>query len=63
MSSKTKKVDLSNPYVKAMKIFFNIKKLTEKNVPDKLRLLEIAGARIYGSWASGTNYEDSDLDI
>jgi len=57
------KVDLSNPYVKALKIFFNIKKLAEKNVPDKLRLLGIAGAGIYGSWASGTNYEDSDLDI
>jgi len=57
------KVDLSNPYVKALKIFFNIKKLAEKNIPDKLRLLGIAGAGIYGSWASGTNHEDSDLDI
>lgn len=40
------KADLSNPYVKALKIFFNVKKLVEKNVPDKLRLLGIAGAGI-----------------
>jgi len=57
------KVDMSNPYVKALKIFLNIKKLAEKNVPDKLKSLGVAGAGVYGSWASGTNYEDSDLDI
>ncbi len=60
---KNNKVDLSNPYVKALKIFFNIKKLIEKDIIKTLKKLKISGVGIYGSWANGTNYEDSDLDI
>ncbi len=60
---KDNKVDLSNPYARGLKIFFNIKNLVEKNVIRKLKKIEASGAGIYGSWASGTNYEDSDLDI
>lgn len=57
------KVDLSNPYVRALKIFFNVKKLVDKNVILKLKRLKVLGAGIYGSWANGTNHEDSDVDI
>jgi predicted nucleotidyltransferase len=60
---KDNKVNLSNPYVRVLKIFFNIKKLIDKNTIRKLKKLEILGAGIYGSWANGTNFEDSDLDI
>ncbi len=56
-------VDLSNPYVKALKIFFNIQKLTDSNVIRILKKIEPAGAGIYGSWANGTNNETSDVDI
>lgn len=55
-------VDLSNPYVRALKIFFNIKKLHEK-IMKILKRIEALGIGIYGSWSSGSNYEDSDLDI
>lgn len=60
---KNNEVDLTNPYVKGLKIFFNIKKLIDKEVIKKLKKIETLSAGVYGSWASGTNYEDSDLDI
>jgi len=60
---KNNKVDLSNPYVRALKIFFNVKKLVEKDVIKRLKELKATSAGIYGSWANGTNNEDSDLDI
>jgi predicted nucleotidyltransferase len=60
---KDNKVNLSNPYVRVLKIFFNIKKLIDKNTIRKLKKLKVLGAGIYGSWANGTNFEDSDLDI
>jgi len=44
-----------------LKSFFNIKKLTDKNIIKKLKDAKASG--VYGSWANGTNYEDSDLDI
>ncbi len=56
-------VDLANPLVRSLKVFFNIKVIQEKNIVKKLRPAKISGAGIYGSWASGTNYEDSDLDV
>ncbi|MEM5812055.1 MAG: nucleotidyltransferase domain-containing protein [Candidatus Aenigmatarchaeota archaeon] len=57
------RVDLSNPYVKGLKIFFNIKKLIKKSVIKKLKEIRAKGTGVYGSWANGTNHEDSDLDI
>lgn len=60
---KNGKVDLSDPYVKALKIYLNTKRLVTKNIANKLRQLKMAGAGVYGSWANGTNQEDSDLDI
>jgi predicted nucleotidyltransferase len=56
-------VDLSNPYVRALKTFFNIKQLQEKNVTETLKKIDILGAGVYGSWSNGSNHEDSDLDV
>lgn len=44
-------------------IFFNIKKLVDKNVIRRLKKLEAIGCGIYGSCANGTNHEESDIDI
>jgi predicted nucleotidyltransferase len=60
---KNDKVDLSAPIVRALKIFLNTQELVERGVIDEIKSLGVAGAGIYGSWANGTNYEDSDLDI
>jgi predicted nucleotidyltransferase len=60
---KNNEVNLSHPYVKVLKAFFNIKKMIDKNIIKKLKKLEALSAGVYGSWANGTNYEDSDLDI
>jgi predicted nucleotidyltransferase len=60
---KNNKVDLNSPIVRALKIFLNMKKIAEKGVTDMISSLNIIGAGVYGSWANGTNYEDSDLDI
>jgi len=59
---KNNKTDLSNPYVRSLKIFLNVRKLVEKNVVEMLKKVK-ASVGIYGSWASGTNDEDSDLDV
>jgi predicted nucleotidyltransferase len=56
-------VDLSNPYVRVLKTFLNIRKLHERNVVGMLRRLGVVGAGVYGSWFNGSNHEDSDLDI
>lgn len=60
---KDNRVDLKNPLARAMKIFINVEKLVEKKTIDKIKSLNPIGAGIYGSWANGTNHEDSDLDI
>jgi predicted nucleotidyltransferase len=56
-------VNLANPLVRSLKVFLNIKLVQEKGIVNKLTTAKISGAGIYGSWANGTNYEDSDLDI
>lgn len=60
---KKNKANLSNSLARAIKIFLNIKKITERKTVQKLKKLGINGTGIYGSWANGTNTEDSDLDI
>ncbi len=57
------KVNLSNPYTRALKILFNVKKLVDTGITEIFRRSGVSGAGVYGSWATGTNYEDSDLDI
>lgn len=56
-------INLANPLVRSLKIFFNIRAIQDKNIVKKLTAVKTNGVGIYGSWASGTNYEDSDLDI
>lgn len=60
---KNDKVDLNAPIVKALKIFFNVRKLVEKGVTGRIKSANVISAGVYGSWANGTNYEGSDLDI
>lgn len=57
------KANLLSPLTRAIKIFLNIKKITERRIVQKLKKLDISGAGLYGSWANGTNTEDSDLDL
>lgn len=58
-------VDLQNPLVRTIKLLFNIEKLTEIKLVESAKKLipNLRGIGIYGSWATGTNYEDSDLDL
>lgn len=60
---KNNAVDLSNPCVRALKIFLNMKKLYEKNVVKMLKEIDALSAGVYGSWSNGSNHEDSDLDV
>jgi predicted nucleotidyltransferase len=58
------RVDLSAPMARALKVFLNVERLVEIGVVDEIKSLGgVAGAGIYGSWANGTNHEDSDLDL
>jgi DNA-binding transcriptional ArsR family regulator len=60
---KDNRVDLSSPVVRALKILWNMKKMADWRIVDTMGSLDITGAGVYGSWASGTNCEGSDLDI
>ena len=55
--------NLANPLVRSLKVFLNVKLVQEKDIVKKLTTMKISAAGIYGSWANGTNDEDSDLDI
>jgi len=60
---KNNKIDLTNSLTKALKIFLNVEKLAEYKIIERIVSLNPISAGIYGSWANGTNHEDSDLDI
>ncbi|MBL7169673.1 MAG: ArsR family transcriptional regulator [Candidatus Aenigmarchaeota archaeon] len=62
---KNNKLNRESPLVKSLKILINIKKLDDiKLVKISRRTIKnVIGIGVYGSWVSGTNYEDSDLDI
>jgi len=54
------RVDTMNPLTRALKIVMNVFKIESgvlKKIPGLL------GIGVYGSWANGTNKEDSDIDI
>jgi predicted nucleotidyltransferase len=55
-------VDISDPRVRAMKIMINVQGIVSKGIISKLKKYT-SGAGLYGSWANGTNTEDSDVDI
>lgn len=57
------RINLASPLVRALKAFINTEKLVEKDIIAKVKSLNVISAGVYGSWASGTNYEDSDLDV
>jgi len=53
-------IDTKNPLTKALKIVLNVSKIkiaVLKKIPGLL------GMGVYGSWANGTNKEDSDVDV
>lgn len=59
------KVDLGNPFTRILKVLFNIQKLREIDCVERAKsfINGLKGIGVYGSWANGTNYEESDLDI
>ena len=59
---KRKKIDISNPKVRALKILFNIEIISNEITRIK-KAVPAKGIGIYGSWANGTNTGQSDLDI
>lgn len=59
---KGKNIDILNPKVRAMKIAFNIEKAS-KIIKNIVSSLNVSGIGVYGSWAKGTNNENSDIDL
>jgi len=53
------------PLTCALRLLWNIKRIKEGDVVGILRrsLPDITGIGVYGSWASGTNSEEADLDL
>lgn len=57
------KLDLTDPLIKALKILINIENIKEVILDVKELIPEAIGFGVYGSWAEGTNYEESDVDL
>lgn len=57
------RVNLGNPYVRSLKIAINMNKIVKTGVISLLENLKVEAAGLYGSWAKGTNSEESDIDI
>lgn len=53
-------VDAGNPLSKAIKIVLNV---AELDVAPLKKIPGLLGIGLFGSWAKGTNREDSDIDI
>lgn len=53
-------VDFQNYKTMELKRFLNI---SELDVSELKKIKEVAGIGVYGSWVSGTNTKESDLDI
>ena len=58
-----KKLNLNNPEVRALKIYFNILLLSRFIPTIRKKVEEVKGIGVYGSWAKGENNENSDLDL
>ncbi|MFH1752265.1 MAG: nucleotidyltransferase domain-containing protein [archaeon] len=54
-----------SPLVNSLRLTQNLVFIEKKKIVKKLKkgIPEIKGIGVYGSWAKGTNYEDSDLDV
>ncbi|MFH1256551.1 MAG: nucleotidyltransferase domain-containing protein [Candidatus Diapherotrites archaeon] len=59
------KLNLFDPRIRALKLLFNVNLLRKKKAIDLIKksVKGVKGIGIYGSWANGLNYEDSDLDL
>lgn len=55
-------VDAENPRTRALKILLNTETLVKSGTVGELRKIGVGGG-VYGSWARGTNTEDSDIDL
>lgn len=53
-------VNIDNPLTKTLKIILNVERI---DITILKKIPSCAGIGIYGSWANGTNKEDSDIDI
>ena len=56
-------VNMADPYVRSLKVSINLHRIKTSGVILEIRRLGVSGAGLYGSWANGTNTEDSDIDI
>jgi predicted nucleotidyltransferase len=57
------KVKSNEAIVKALKILFNVNMLYTTSSISKIAEIKPAAAGLYGSWANGSNDEESDVDI
>jgi predicted nucleotidyltransferase len=53
------------PLTSSLRLLWNLKRIDDAGIVGILRrgFTKVAGVGMYGSWASGTNLEDSDLDL
>lgn len=59
------KINTQNPLTRATKFFLNIKLLDDVGLVNKIRLIfpQCLGVGLYGSWSTGYNDSESDLDL
>ncbi len=56
-------VNLGDPYVRSLKTSINLDKIRRSGIISAIKRIGVRGAGLYGSWANGTNTEDSDIDL
>lgn len=55
---------IQSPKARALKVYLNIEKILDAGIDKAIKKeLKPVSAGLYGSWANGTNYSDSDIDI
>lgn len=60
-----KKIELSNPETRAVKTLFNVSKLGRIGLVKKIKKTfpKSSSIGVFGSWQTGANYPDSDIDL
>lgn len=58
-------IDFLHPFVRTIKLLLNVVSVKNSGLAEKIFgvFKDCEGAGIYGSWANGTNYADSDIDL
>jgi len=56
-------VNLEDPYIRSLKVAVNLSRIKESGTIAAIKKLHVDGAGLYGSWANGTNTEESDIDV